>query len=130
MSKNPIRMPPVRSPSPVDKIGDPEAAARFIRGDAGPAETPPAGQPAPQVPKSPRDEWESLDDQDRGKVKGALFNMRLTAREEAIINYITKRTPFSKHGLIVAALRPALAERIKALTGEDIAALLASPEDE
>lgn len=130
VSKTSIRLPPPRSPNPAPKIGDSEAAERFIRGDAPAAPAPSILPKAP--PKDLRSEWAELDDEprSRGKVKGALFNMRLTAREEAIIGYITKRTPYSKHGLIVAALRPALVKAVKDLTGEDVADLLRDPDAE
>jgi hypothetical protein len=116
-------LPPVRTPEEeaamhdfVSRAGPPSTAAHQSK-----PPTPPAAAPAKAGPP-----WEGLDDTLR--TVGA-FNVRPTALEKACLEFIAKKTPFSQHGFIVHALRPAIAAKIKELTGEDIQSLLEEQDD-
>ncbi|MGH8156544.1 MAG: hypothetical protein ACREPQ_00360 [Rhodanobacter sp.] len=109
---------------------DPDAIQKFVSGaDPGRATEGASATQKPASSSSPGSNaivWADLDDEQRGLV--GVFNMRFTQREKMCLQYIDKKTPHSKHSFIISVLRPALAEKIKELTGEDISALLAVPD--
>lgn len=133
VAKQSFRLPPTSASdtATVPKIVDTEAAQRFIDGPDQSAAAPAAASPGASIAKPPKaNPWEGQDDSTRGRSPGSVFNMRFTDREHACLEFIRKKTPFSKHAFVIAALRPALAAKIKELTGEDISELLREPEEE
>lgn len=121
MSKSRFQLPPtsVKSPAPPADPDSPEAR-RFIEGGDTPA--PAIAKPPPATSRT----WDQ-DDEVRGG-PGCVFNLRVTHREAACLALIGKKTPLSKHQFVISALRPALAAKVKELTGEDVD--LAVPEDD
>lgn len=120
MAKQTFTKPPVRSGVPAP---DSDTATRFVQG----AER---HEPSPPPPAKSKDVivWAELDDKTQGY--GGAYNMRFTQLEKTCLQLIVKKTPYSQHAFILSALRPALAAKIKELTGEDISALLANHDED
>lgn len=111
MSKHSFQLPPTdkRRVPPADP--DSPEARRFVEGGS---DARPAAAPKPAGGRT----WDQ-DDEIRG-APGCVFNMRLTRREAACLAYINKTTPLSKHQFVIEVLRPAMAAKIKELTGEHV----------